>query len=107
MTEKTKPLINRADVLRMAQEAGAGHFGHDKSVQIVTPEVLERFAAIVAAMVAAHEREACAKARNAKPRQLPKVGTGALLDEQQFCYEKGWKEGVAALRKAIRARGAA
>lgn len=36
------------------------------------------------------------------PRQLKPVGTGALLSEQQFCYEKGYREGVAAARKAIR-----
>jgi hypothetical protein len=37
-----------------------------------------------------------------KPRELSKCGTGALLDEQQFCFEKGYKEGVAAARHAIR-----
>lgn len=49
MTEKTKPQINRADVLRMAEEAGAGRFRRDESAQIVTPEVLERFTALARA----------------------------------------------------------
>lgn len=37
-----------------------------------------------------------------KPRELPSVGSGALWGEQQFCFEKGWKEGRALLRKSIR-----
>lgn len=37
-----------------------------------------------------------------KPRELPQVGTGALLGEQQYCFDKGWKEGVVALRKMLR-----
>lgn len=36
------------------------------------------------------------------PRQLRPVGTGALWGEQQYCYEKGYREGVAAAREAIR-----
>ena len=38
----------------------------------------------------------------AKPRKLPTYGTGAFHTEQQFCFELGHKEGVAATRKAIR-----
>lgn len=64
MTEKTKPQINRADVLRMAQEAGfevhdrkqQARVGMDAILGIDSTEKLERFAALVAA----HEREACA-----------------------------------------------
>jgi len=37
-----------------------------------------------------------------KPRVLPIYGSGQLHDEQQHCYELGYKEGVAALRKAQR-----
>jgi len=51
------------------------------------------------------EREANSKARAGKPRQLPPVGMGMLHGEQQHCFEKGWKEGAAAVRAAIRARG--
>jgi len=28
-----------------------------------------------------------------------------LSNEQQFCFEKGWREGAASVRAAIRARG--
>lgn len=37
-----------------------------------------------------------------KPRELPQQGTGALFDEQQYCFNKGWKEGIAALRKSVK-----
>lgn len=36
------------------------------------------------------------------PRKLKPVGTGALLGEQQFNFDKGYREGVKACRKAIR-----
>jgi hypothetical protein len=42
------------------------------------------------------------KAPKPKPKTLQQVGTGALYGEQSFCYEKGWKEGIAAYRKTIR-----
>lgn len=50
------------------------------------------------------EREAAARTRTKAPRELRPVGTGALLGEQQFCFSKGWKEGRAELRRAIRER---
>jgi hypothetical protein len=50
------------------------------------------------------EREACSRARASTPRELRPVGTGALLDEQQYCFNKGWREGAASVRAAIRAR---
>jgi hypothetical protein len=37
-----------------------------------------------------------------KPRELSAVGTGALLSEQQHCFDKGWREGIAAFRKMLR-----
>jgi hypothetical protein len=53
--------MNREDVIRMAREAGCKPFRSPKhwdDVQVfATPDVLERFAALVAE----HEREACAK----------------------------------------------
>ena len=58
-----------------------------------------------AELVRADEREACAKTRAGKPRELKPVGAGMLLDEQQFCFDKGWREGAASVRAAIRARG--
>ena len=78
----------------MAREAGL--FTH-KEVQAE----LKRFEALVRA----DEREACAKTKAGKPRELKAVGRGTLLDEQQFCFDKGWREGVAAVRAAIRAKG--
>jgi len=54
--------------------------------------------------IAAEEREACAKTKAGKPRELKPVGRGMLLDEQQFCFDKGWREGAASVRSAIRAR---
>jgi hypothetical protein len=57
--------------------------------------------------IAAQEREACAKTRAGKPRELKPVGRGTLLHEQQFCFDKGWREGAASVRAAIRARGQA
>jgi hypothetical protein len=57
------------------------------------------------ALVRADEREACAKTKAGKPRELKAVGRGAFLDEQQFCFDKGWREGAAAVRFAIRNRG--
>jgi hypothetical protein len=36
-------------------------------------------------------------------RSLVPVGSGALHAEQNYCYRRGWKDGVAALRSQIRA----
>lgn len=46
-------------------------------------------------------------ARAPGPRSLPQVGTGALYGEQDHCFRKGWKEGVSAFRKQLRAAMAA
>jgi hypothetical protein len=67
-------------------------------------EAMERQVNILTDALAA-EREACAKTKVGKPRELKPVGRGTLLDEQQFCFDKGWCEGVAAVRAAIRERG--
>lgn len=37
-----------------------------------------------------------------KPRKLQPCGTGAFLGDHQFCFEKGWREGIAAYRKMLR-----
>ena len=88
--------MNREDIIRIARDCGINFH------QAGWPE-LERFAALVAAA----EREACSRAKAAKPRKLKPVGRGMLLDEQQFCFDKGWREGAASVRAAIRARGQA
>jgi hypothetical protein len=80
-------------VIEMAREAGL--VGGP-----VYARGLERFAELVRA----DEREACAKTKAGKPRELKAVGRGRLLDEQQFCFDKGWREGAASVRAAIRAR---
>ena len=53
--------MNNEDVIRIAREAGCiprRHPEYDNDIQVfATPDVLERFAALVAA----HEREACAR----------------------------------------------
>jgi hypothetical protein len=38
------------------------------------------------------------------PRELRLCGSGVLHSEQQSCYEMGYREGVAAARRAIRER---
>jgi hypothetical protein len=119
--------MTRDDIIAMAQEAGfKRHHNPDLyDCMVASDEAIERFAAIVEdaqskrmfeeGMVTvghmrqqiAAEREANSKARAGKPRQLPRLGTGALQGEQQCCFEMGWKEGAAAIRAAIRARGQA
>ena len=79
----------------MAREAGAD------TLMYWDIEKLKRFGSLVRA----DEREACAKTRAGKPRELKPVGRGMLLDEQQFCFDKGWREGAASVRAAIRNRG--
>lgn len=46
--------------------------------------------------------ESLLKKKAPKPRELPTCGTGGLHGEQQYCFEKGWKEGIAAYRKMLR-----
>lgn len=42
------------------------------------------------------------RVRTNKPKQLRQCGTGALLSEQQYCYDRGYRDGVAALRRSQR-----
>ena len=51
--------------------------------------------------VRADERAKCAKTKAGKPRKFPTKGRGLLYFEQ-YCFELGYKEGSAAVRKAIR-----
>ena len=95
--------MKREDILSMAREAGLS-FGlppdaHKEQVEVVLKR-LDRFAALVAE----RERDACGKTKSGPPRKLPQWGTGALWDEQQYCFEMGWREGAAAVRAAIRKR---
>ena len=77
--------MNREEIIRMAREAGCiprRHPEYDNDIQVfATPDVLERFAALVAE----HEREACAKV------------------VEDYCG--AWDDEGYALAAAIRARG--
>ena len=46
--------------------------------------------------------DALTRIRAPKPRELPACGSGGLHGEQQYCYELGYREGIAALRRAQR-----
>jgi hypothetical protein len=73
--------VDRDDIIKMAQKAGFA-----TSWTEAAGEALERFAALVAA----HEREACAK----------------LCEERQEVFQKYYTKGLAAMcAEAIRARG--
>ena len=61
---------------------------------------LARVAAEKMAQKMAKQTSALIRARVPRPRALPIRGSGALHSEQQYCYETGYREGVAALRKA-------
>ena len=89
MNERDKELAEQAGLLGPSSRVGNSH------------EAAEKFADLIRA----DEREKCSKTRAGKPRILPSVGTGALWAEQTCCFDKGWHEGAAAVRKAIRARG--
>jgi hypothetical protein len=82
----------------MAREAGL------EEMWELTPRFTARLKAFEV-LIRADEREFNSKARAGKPRQLPRLGMGMLHGEQQHCFEMGWKEGAAAVRDAIRARG--
>ena len=53
-------------------------------------------------VASASATDAVLKKHAPKARELTRCGTGGLHDEQQYCFEKGWKEGIAAFRKAMR-----
>ena len=75
--------MNREDIIRMAREAGCKPFRSPKywdDVQVfATPDVLERFASLVAAA----EREACAKVCDAV--QKKNEDDGAWMWEARNC----------------------
>ncbi len=73
--------MDREEIIRMAREAGLAYGSDEKPLGSVT-----RFAALVAA----HEREACAK----------------VCEERQEVFQKYYTKGLAAMcAEAIRARG--
>ena len=73
--------MDREEIIRIAREAGLAYGSDEKPLGSVT-----RFAALVAA----HEREACAK----------------VCEERQEVFQKYYTKGLAAMcAEAIRARG--
>lgn len=50
------------------------------------------------------ERDACASAKAPPNHKLQPCRTGAFLSDQQYCFDKGWKMGAAAVRKEISRR---
>jgi hypothetical protein len=76
--------MDREDIIKLAREAGFNPVSYTGA----NLELFERFAALVAA----HEREACAKA----------------CEERQEVFQKYYTKGLAAMcAEAIRARGQA
>ena len=92
-------MMNRDDVIRMAREAGGIDLtttnAGDVMAWLGTPEFLDRFAKLVAA----HEREACAKVCDAKAeRNFPWSSENA----DKYHAQADWANVCA---EAIRARG--
>ena len=90
--------MNRDDIIRMAREAHRelvtkDYPGHVGQLDPWTMRLLERFAALVAA----HERKACAWIADTYggPEEPMMVGT----------YEAGWHNAAEAIAADIRARG--
>jgi hypothetical protein len=79
----------------LAKEADDAFGGDCMGDAICGIEAIRRFRDLVL--------EEASKKRIEKPRELPRVGAGALWDGYQFCYEKGYREGAAAVRRSIRA----
>ena len=80
--------MTRDDIIRMAREAGGADItvnGFTSWVGTQSPEFLERFAALVAAV----EREACAKVCEA-------LGNDASIDEMAY---RAFREADEAIRK--------
>jgi len=92
------------NIIELAKQAGLD-WQSGWTLEDGEPNRFEAFAALVEAAARADEREKCSRTRAGKPRILPSIGRGALWPEQSYCFTKGWHEGAASVRKAIRARG--
>lgn len=108
--------LSKEEIIRMAREAGfdvSEYTGGKLAGKVSVFDYADvdifieaaRLANAAYAAGASAERKMLSKIRAPKPRDLPQVGTGALLSEQRFCFAEGYREGAAAIRKAIRARG--
>jgi len=76
--------MNKDDIIRMAQEAGFAFDGVNTRIPlwISRPEELERFAALVAAA----EREACAKVCDEQEKRSRESSEKARRERDQFMY---------------------
>ena len=83
--------MNREQIIRMAREAGLAYGSDEKPLGSVT-----RFAALVAA----HEREACAKACEEVESRAEE-----LWDKFAYPEDQGMASGARQCAAAIRARG--
>ena len=92
--------MDREDIIRMAREAGCKPFRSPEywdDVQVfATPDVLERFAALVAAA----ERSACAKVCEEVESRAEE-----LWDKFAYPEDQGMASGARQCATAIRARG--
>ncbi len=74
-----------------------------KFIAAANPAAVLELIAEVDRLAAENERFRAAVNTRLPGRSFSAVGTGTLHAEQSYCYRKGWKEGVAALRKQLRA----
>jgi hypothetical protein len=98
--------MNRDDVLRMAREAGFVYRPEDEHVFAAVVAGLERFAALVAA----HEREECAKVCDSHADDQWSLYKGrppytGREDGRASKYTEGQSDGAESCAAAIRARG--
>ena len=96
--------MNREQIIRMAREAGCiprRHPEYDNDIQVfATPDVLERFAALVAAAAKAEENEACATVCEEVESRAEE-----LWDKFAYPEDQGMASGARQCTTAIRARG--
>jgi hypothetical protein len=99
MDGKAKPRPAVAEALRLAELMMRDSWatGSDEAWQPAREELRKHLETMLDV-----ERESAARTRVPKPRILPPMGSGGLHGEQQHCFALGWKEGAAALRRAIR-----
>lgn len=82
--------MTRDDVIAIAREAGSMDFGSDSATHVLTVDVLQR----ICELVAAKEREACAR-----------IAESEQYGEPANEYQDGCDSACKTIAKAIRARG--
>ena len=76
--------MTRDDIIRMAREAGASEFRHEKDLDLVLSRLpkIERFAKLVAAA----EREACAKVCDEQEQRSRESSEKSKRERDRFMY---------------------